>query len=123
MGSFWPRTFGNTMDMLHSEGLLDARGEHGSPQQFPSGLSTQAETHCLFRARYSSDYVLFLHSLDAYLSFTGQDVQDLTARDFQSLPDLLASIDRAAVRDELAAIAFEYVSIGGDSTTSQIVIE
>lgn len=122
----WPGVFSPAMEAVHNEGVAEFR--EGRPKErYPSALSTQAETHCLFQARYAADYALFLHSLDAYLAFplaTAADRPETAysegggaasggSTDTGGLRELMTGFDRSGARETLASVAFRYVSYGG----------
>jgi len=99
----WPQHFGEDLELLHGRGAFPARAaDPDAPRRYPSALSPQAEVHCLFRTRYEVDYTIFLHSVDAYLSWPGDE---------GGMPALLKRLD--PVRSELAAISVQYVPMGG----------
>eukprot|EP00927_Polykrikos_kofoidii_P018546 TRINITY_DN18606_c0_g1_i1.p1 TRINITY_DN18606_c0_g1~~TRINITY_DN18606_c0_g1_i1.p1 ORF type:complete len:796 (-),score=111.19 TRINITY_DN18606_c0_g1_i1:263-2650(-) len=127
----WAQHFSTSLQVLTLGPVgVDVRASlrnwNATPKMYPSALSTQAETHCLFHTRYISDYTLFLHSLDAYLSVSpgGGEGKYAVLPVMGGLGDFLASLERAGSRDDLAAVAFPYIAVGGKPMKdARLVIE
>lgn len=110
----WPAEFGRHYEAIHVSGGRVVRQQDGNLTRFPSGLSTHAETHCLFHTRFNYDYAIFVHSVDAYV---------LWQEGRAGLQGFLDELPVAA-RRQLAGVQISYQAVGGPPVLgTRLVIE